>query len=169
MEVIFEIEYRTEWGQRLVWCSGERRIAMEYRSDGVWRCRTTLAAGDVEYGYEVPADAQLYEILERINALRLCAGDQRIQRADELVIKAHQKCDRAAGNTRHAVRQRHTETMQYGNQFFHVFSFVLSCAVPVRATGTDRVYVQLILLYTFLTCLCNNKSFLYILYFIFIL
>src|SRR5699024_3532784 len=40
MEVIFEIEYRTEWGQRLVWCSGERRIAMEYRSDGVWRCRT---------------------------------------------------------------------------------------------------------------------------------
>ena len=29
MEVIFEIEYRTEWGQRLVWCSGERRIAME--------------------------------------------------------------------------------------------------------------------------------------------
>ena len=30
MEVIFEIEYRTEWGQRLVWCSGERRIAMEY-------------------------------------------------------------------------------------------------------------------------------------------
>lgn len=38
MEVIFEIEYRTEWGQRLVWCSGERRIAMEYRSDGVWRC-----------------------------------------------------------------------------------------------------------------------------------
>ena len=116
-----------------------------------------------------PADAQLYEILERINALRLCAGDQRIQRADELVIKAHQKCDRAAGNTRHAVRQRHTETMQYGNQFFHVFSFVLSCAVPVRATGTDRVYVQLILLYTFLTCLCNNKSFLYILYFIFIL
>ena len=33
MEVIFEIEYRTEWGQRLVWCSGERRIAMEYRSE----------------------------------------------------------------------------------------------------------------------------------------
>ena len=58
MEVIFEIEYRTEWGQRLVWCSGERRIAMEYRSDGVWRCRTTLAAGDVEYGYEVEADGR---------------------------------------------------------------------------------------------------------------
>ena len=58
MEVIFEIEYRTEWGQRLVWCSGERRIAMEYRSDGVWRCRTTLAAGDVEYGYEMEADGR---------------------------------------------------------------------------------------------------------------
>ena len=58
MEVIFEIEYRTEWGQPLVWCSGERRIAMEYRSDGVWRCRTTLAAGDVEYGYEVEADGR---------------------------------------------------------------------------------------------------------------
>ena len=34
MEVIFEIEYRTEWGQRLVWCSDgvpeRRRMAMPH-------------------------------------------------------------------------------------------------------------------------------------------
>lgn len=55
MEATFEIEYRTEWGQRLVWCDGGRRIPMEYLSDGVWRCCATLDAGVVEYGYEAEA------------------------------------------------------------------------------------------------------------------
>ncbi len=58
METIFEIEYRTVWGEQLVWCGGGRRVAMEYQSDGVWRCRMTLEAGSVEYGYEVESDGR---------------------------------------------------------------------------------------------------------------
>ena len=58
METIFEIEYRTVWGQRLVWCGDERRIPMEYRDDGLWQCRMTLDAGMVEYGYEAEADGR---------------------------------------------------------------------------------------------------------------
>lgn len=58
MEVTFEIEYRTEWGQRLVWCGDGRRIPMEYLPDGVWRCCVTLGAGVVEYGYEAEADGR---------------------------------------------------------------------------------------------------------------
>lgn len=58
MEVTFEIEYRTVWGQQLVWCSGGRRIPMEYRHDGVWQCRMTLEAGVVGYGYEMESDGR---------------------------------------------------------------------------------------------------------------
>jgi len=55
MEVTFEIDYRTVWGERLVWCDGVRRLPMEYAADGLWRCRLSLAEGAAEYGYEVEA------------------------------------------------------------------------------------------------------------------
>ena len=58
MEIVFEIEYHTEWGQRLVWCGDGRRIPMAYRHDGVWQCRMAFDANIVEYGYEVEYDGR---------------------------------------------------------------------------------------------------------------
>ena len=56
MEVVFEIEYRTVWGEVLVWNDGRRRVAMTYGAGSRWHCRLELPAGEIRYGYEVECE-----------------------------------------------------------------------------------------------------------------
>ena len=37
MKLLFEIEYRTRWGEQLVLLFGRRRIALHYNEGGIWR------------------------------------------------------------------------------------------------------------------------------------
>ena len=62
-----------------------------------------------------PADAQLDEVLDSLDAFLLAAGDQGVQGTDKVVIEAHEECDRAAGNAGDTVRQCHTESVQKCN------------------------------------------------------
>ena len=62
-----------------------------------------------------PADAQLDEVLDSLDAFLLAAGDQGVQGTDKVVIEAHEECDRAAGNAGDTVCQCHTETVQKCN------------------------------------------------------
>ena len=59
MEVVFEIEYRTVWGEVLVWNDGRRRVAMTYGAGGRWHCRLELPAGEIRYGYEVECEGRV--------------------------------------------------------------------------------------------------------------
>ena len=40
MRLIFEIEYRTQWGEQLVLLLGKRKIALQYREEGLWQGET---------------------------------------------------------------------------------------------------------------------------------
>ena len=56
MEVVFEIEYRTVWGEVLVWNDGRRRVPLTYGAGSRWHCRLELPAGEIRYGYEVECE-----------------------------------------------------------------------------------------------------------------
>ena len=42
MRFIFEIEYHTQWGERLVLLCEKRKIGMEYAEGGIWRAETEI-------------------------------------------------------------------------------------------------------------------------------
>lgn len=58
MILIFSIEYRTRWGERLVLRMGDRRITMHYAEGGVWHAEVPEydPSAQAEYGYEVETD-----------------------------------------------------------------------------------------------------------------
>ncbi|MCI7140230.1 4-alpha-glucanotransferase [Alistipes sp.] len=58
MKLIFEIEYRTRWGERLVLLLGKRKILLEYVDNGLWRGAFVHRGGAdaLEYRYAVECD-----------------------------------------------------------------------------------------------------------------
>lgn len=58
MKLVFDIEYRTRWGEQLVLLLGKRRIAMQYTEDGIWHGSTEMRteAESLEYRYAVERD-----------------------------------------------------------------------------------------------------------------
>ena len=58
MKIVFSIEYRTRWGERLVLRLGRRRLEMQYADTGIWTAVLPKAdsAEPLEYRYEVEAD-----------------------------------------------------------------------------------------------------------------
>lgn len=74
MEAVFELEYRTVWGERLVWCAGGRRVPMEYGAGGRWRCRAALPTGHIEYAYEVERGGRKVRCEWRPHRLEIADG-----------------------------------------------------------------------------------------------
>ena len=58
MKLLFEIEYRTRWGEQLVLLFGRRRIALQYADNGLWRGSVERYADrtPVVYRYAVERD-----------------------------------------------------------------------------------------------------------------
>ena len=77
MEVVFEIDYRTVWGEGLVWNDGRRRVAMTCGDGGRWHCRLELPAGEIRYGYEVEREGRVVRREWRSRRLTLTSDVQR--------------------------------------------------------------------------------------------
>lgn len=58
MKLVFDIEYRTRWGEQLVLLLGKRKIAMRYTDGGIWRTNVEIRseAETFEYRYAVERD-----------------------------------------------------------------------------------------------------------------
>ena len=58
MKLLFEIEYRTRWGEQLVLLFGRRRIALQYADNGIWHAAVDRYADrtPVSYRYAVERD-----------------------------------------------------------------------------------------------------------------
>ena len=58
MKLKISIEYRTNWGEEIVFCLGDRRYPLSYTADGLWKGEIALLSAEnaVEYFYEVVRD-----------------------------------------------------------------------------------------------------------------
>ena len=77
MTLLFNIEYRTRWGEQLVLRLGRRRIALQYADGGVWTCaveRYAPAAQPAEYRYEVEREGVCIRREWRPHILRIPAA-----------------------------------------------------------------------------------------------
>ena len=75
MKLIFSIEYRTRWGERLVLGIGSRRIAMRYAQEGIWSAEIPDydPEAPAEYGYQVEVEGRVTRSEWRPHVLRLPA------------------------------------------------------------------------------------------------
>ena len=73
MKLIFEIEYRTRWGEQLVLLFGRRRVALQYTDGGIWHGTIEHHADrtPVVYGYAVERDGECIRTEWRPHTLRL--------------------------------------------------------------------------------------------------
>ena len=73
MKLLFEIEYRTRWGEQLVLLFGRRRIALHYNEGGIWRgvVEHYTDRTPVVYRYAVERDGACTRTEWRPHTLRL--------------------------------------------------------------------------------------------------
>ena len=75
MRLIFEIEYRTQWGEQLGLLLGKRKIALQYAGEGIWQgeveCRKLQTP--IDYRYTVERDGVTIRTEWHTHRLRLPA------------------------------------------------------------------------------------------------
>lgn len=73
MKLLFEIEYRTRWGEQLVLLFGRRRVALQYGDSGIWRGTVDRYEDHtpVTYRYTVERDGVCIRTEWRPHTLRL--------------------------------------------------------------------------------------------------
>lgn len=80
MELIFQIEYRTVWGETAVLRLGDRRIPMRYADGGRWSVRLTLPPADeLRYAYEIEAAGRCIRREWLPHTLRIPSGIRRME------------------------------------------------------------------------------------------
>lgn len=87
MKLIFDIEYRTRWGERLVLLFGRRRIALQYTEGGVWHGTVERHTDHtpVTYRYAVERDNVCIRTEWQEHTLRLPEG------ASPRVLRLHDR------------------------------------------------------------------------------
>ncbi|OUO19648.1 4-alpha-glucanotransferase [Alistipes sp. An31A] len=76
MKLLFEIEYRTQWGEQLVLLWGRRRIVLHYVENGLWRgvCDAPRGGDGTTYRYTVEREGVCIRTEWRCHRLRLPRG-----------------------------------------------------------------------------------------------
>ena len=76
MKLLFEIEYRTQWGEQLVLLWGRRRIVLHYVGNGLWRgvCDAPRGGDGTTYRYTVEREGVCIRTEWRCHRLRLPRG-----------------------------------------------------------------------------------------------
>ncbi len=74
MKLILNLEYRTRWGEQLVLCTGQRRVAMKYVGTDRWQASLAKCELPMEYRYEVVAEGRTVRSEWRAHSLRLAEG-----------------------------------------------------------------------------------------------